>query len=232
MQALLYCPHADEGALLSLVLQQTGFAVRSIRTMEQALDQWPQKPSELIMLVVTDEFPQFLHALKELRAQTLTNIVIITGPIPEDRHVEWLENGADLVICKPYSNRILNAEIRALLRRTAGMPFFSLPILTQSGLVLDPSLRTIRVNDGHAVHLTQLEFRLIFTLMTHAGQIIPNANIVEHVWGYSGEGNQELVRGLVKRLRSKIEPDPKNPKFVLTEPGIGYYFNRFTDRGM
>jgi DNA-binding response OmpR family regulator len=68
--------------------------------------------------------------------------------------------------------------------------------------------------------------------MTHAGQIIPSANLVEHVWGYSGEGNQELVRGLVKRLRSKIEPDPKKPQFVLTEPGIGYYFNRFTERGL
>ena len=65
--------------------------------------------------------------------------------------------------------------------------------------------------------------------MTHVGQIIPTTNIVEHVWGFSGEGNQELVRGLIKRLRLKIEPDQKNPNYILTEPGIGYYFNRFTD---
>ncbi|MAT40870.1 MAG: hypothetical protein CL609_00910 [Anaerolineaceae bacterium] len=232
MQALLFCPYADESALLSLVLQQTGFSVRSIRQIEQAIDQWPQKPSELIVLVVSEESQTYINYLKDLRAQTLTNIIIITDPITENKHVEWLESGADLVIHKPYSNRILVAEIRALLRRTAGMPFFSLPILTQSGLVLDPSLRTIKVKDAEPVHLTQLEFRLIFTLMTHAGQIIPSANIVEHVWGYSGEGNQELVRGLVKRLRSKIEPDPKKPQFVLTEPGIGYYFNRFGERNV
>lgn len=232
MQALLFCPHADESAVLSLVLQQTGFSVRSIRSIEQAVDQWPQKPSELIVLVISEESQAYSRYLKDLRAQTPTSIIIITDPISEHKHVEWLENGADLVIQKPYSNRILNAEIRALLRRTAGMPFFSLPILTQSGLELDPSLRTISVNNAEPIHLTQLEFRLIFTLMTHAGQIIPSANIVEHVWGYSGEGNQELVRGLVKRLRSKIEPDPKKPQFVLTEPGIGYYFNRFTERGL
>ena len=232
MQALLFCPYADESALLSLVLQQTGFSVRSIRQIEQAIDQWPQKPSELIVLVVSEESQTYINYLKDLRAQTLTNIIIITDPITENKHVEWLESGADLVIHKPYSNRILVAEIRSLLRRTAGMPFFSLPILTQSGLVLDPSLRTIKVKDAEPVHLTQLEFRLIFTLMTHAGQIIPSANIVEHVWGYSGEGNQELVRGLVKRLRSKIEPDPKKPQFVLTEPGVGYYFNRFGERNV
>ena len=115
------------------------------------------------------------------------------------------------------------------MRRTAGMPFFSLPTLTQSNLVLDPSMRTVQVAKNDPIHLTQLEFRLLYTLMTHVGQIIPTGNIVEHVWGYSGEGNQELVRGLIKRLRTKIEPDQKSPNYILTEPGIGYYFNRFTD---
>ncbi len=229
MQALVFCPSAEEGAILSLILQQTGFSVRSIRTLEQASDQWPQKPPELILLVVSSDLQSASHTIQNLRAQTLTNIIVISEAVSESIHVDWLEQGADLVIQKPYSNRILIAEIRALLRRTAGMPFFSLPILTQSGLLLDPSLRTISVRHAEPIHLTQLEFRLLFTLMTHAGQIIPNANIVEHVWGYSGEGSQELVRGLVKRLRAKIEPDPKKPQFVLTEPGIGYYFNRFTE---
>jgi DNA-binding response OmpR family regulator len=65
--------------------------------------------------------------------------------------------------------------------------------------------------------------------MTHPGQIIPTENIVEHVWGYSGEGNRELVRGLVQRLRSKVEPEPHHPRYILTELGIGYYFNRFDE---
>jgi DNA-binding response OmpR family regulator len=92
--------------------------------------------------------------------------------------------------------------------------------------VLDPSIRTVKVGDNQEKRLTQLEFRLLYTLMTNVGQIIPTEQIVEHVWGYSGEGNRDLVRGLVQRLRAKIEPVSGKPRYVLTEPGIGYYFVR------
>jgi DNA-binding response OmpR family regulator len=119
---------------------------------------------------------------------------------------------------------LLLAQIRAVLRRSGGVPFFSLPNLTQAGLMLDPSTRTVQVYDAPPNRLTHLEFRLLYTLMTHAGQILPPERIVESVWGYAGEGNRELVRGLVQRLRSKVEPDPRHPVFILTEPGIGYFF--------
>jgi two-component system KDP operon response regulator KdpE len=93
-------------------------------------------------------------------------------------------------------------------------------------LTLDPTARTVKVGEEEAKRLTQLEFRLLYTLITQPGHIMPAENLVEHVWGYSGEGNRELVRGLVQRLRSKVEPDPRNPRFILTEPGVGYYFNK------
>jgi DNA-binding response OmpR family regulator len=130
----------------------------------------------------------------------------------------------DEVILRPYSVRLLLAQIRAVLRRSGGVPFFSLPELAQSGLALDPNARTVQVGDSTPNRLTHLEFRLLYTLMTHAGQIIPNERIVESVWGYTGEGNRDLVRGLVQRLRSKVEPDPRQPIYILTEPGIGYCF--------
>lgn len=231
MQALLYCPHNDEAAVLSVILQQAGFSIRSIRNLEQSISQWPDQPSELILLVLPTRQAETKQHISQLRAQTLSSIIIISDTVTEDAHVDCLQAGADLVIQRPYSNRILLAEIKALMRRTAGVPFFTLPILSQSQLMLDPSVRVARYAQREPVHLTQLEFRLLYTLMTHAGQIIPTANIVEHVWGYSGDGSQELVRGLIKRLRSKIEPDPKKPVLILTEPAIGYYFNRFTDEG-
>ena len=140
-----------------------------------------------------------------------------------------LEAGADLLITRPYSMRFLVAQIRALMRRSAGMPFFSLPILSQSGVMVDPSTRTVQVHDGEIVRLTQLEFRLLFTLMTHAGRVIPTETLVEYVWGFSGEGNRGLVRGLVQRLRSKIETDPSLPVFIRTEPGIGYSFTPYSE---
>ena len=79
--------------------------------------------------------------------------------------------------------------------------------------------------------LTQLEFRLLYTLMTHRGQVIPSENIVENVWGYSGEGSKELVRGLVQRLRSKVEPEPRHPRYITTVPGVGYRFDPTPSEG-
>ena len=110
------------------------------------------------------------------------------------------------------------------------MPFFSLPVLSQSGVMIDPSTRTIQVEEGQSIRLTQLEFRLLFTLMTHAGRVVPTETLVEYVWGYSGEANRGLVRGLVQRLRGKIEPDSSKPRFILTEPGLGYQFNPYPER--
>jgi DNA-binding response OmpR family regulator len=69
-----------------------------------------------------------------------------------------------------------------------------------------------------------LEFRLLYALMTHSGRVIPAENLVEYVWGYGGEGSRSLVRGLIQRLRAKIEADPSNPRHILTEAGIGYFF--------
>jgi DNA-binding response OmpR family regulator len=101
-----------------------------------------------------------------------------------------------------------------------------LPTLSQAGVVLDPSKRTVTVGENKPVRLTQLEFRLMYTLITHPGQIMTTENLVEHVWGYSGERSRELVRGLVQRLRAKVEPEPRKPRYILTEPSVGYYLVR------
>jgi DNA-binding response OmpR family regulator len=226
MQALLFSPHADEANVLQVILQQAGFMVRASRSLDQAIETWPENPADLIMAVLTDEHSKSLIQIKQLRAHTAVPIVLISDLITDDLFVDYLEAGADLVVIRPYSVRALLAQIRAILRRGLGMPFFSLPTLTQQDILLDPSNRTVQVGAQEPKRLTHLEFRLLYTLMTHVGQIIPTEQIVEHVWGFSGEGNRELVRGLVQRLRSKVEVNPREPKYILTEVGIGYYFSR------
>lgn len=226
MQAVLFCPHADEANILQVVLRQAGFMVRTARSLDQAVEAWPEKPADLVLVVLDGELSPALSHLKQLRAHTAVPIVLIVDHAIEDDHVRFLEAGVDLVLNRPYGVRLLLAQIRAVLRRSAGLPFYSLPTLTQREVNLDPSNRTVQVEDREPVHLTQLEFRLLYTLMTHAGQIIPTEQIVENVWGYSGEGNRELVRGLVQRLRSKVEANPRQPVYILTEPGIGYLFYR------
>jgi DNA-binding response OmpR family regulator len=226
MQAILFSPHADESNVLQVILQQAGFMVRTYRSLDQAIEAWPENPADLIMTVLSGEHTKSMVQIKQLRAHTAVPILLISDLLLDDLIVNYLEAGADLVITRPYSVRALLAQIRATLRRSSGLPFFSLPTLTQKDVQLDPSNRTVQVGDGEPKRLTHLEFRLLYTLMTHVGQIIPTEQIVEHVWGYSGEGNRELVRGLVQRLRSKVEANPRQPQYILTEVGIGYYFNR------
>ena len=224
MEAILFSPHADESNVLQVILQQAGFMVRTSRGLDHAIEEWPENPADLILAVLTDQHEKSLVQVKQLRAHTAVPILLISDLLVDDLFVNYLEAGADWVIMRPYSVRALLAQIRAVLRRSSGVPFFSLPILTQQEIELDPSNRTVKVSGGEPKRLTHLEFRLLYTLMTHVGQIIPTEQIVEHVWGYSGDGNRELVRGLVQRLRSKVEINPRQPQYIITEVGIGYFF--------
>ena len=226
MQAVLISPQADEANVLQVILQQAGFMVRAMVNLDQAIESWPSDPADFILIVLTLDHSKSLTQLKLIRAHAVVPILLISDSLPDDIFVDFLEAGADQVVIKPYSVRVLLAQIRALLRHRSGIPFFSLPTLTQKDILLDPSDRTVQVGEQDPKRLTQLEFRLLYTLMTHVGQIISTEQIVEHVWGYSGEGNRELVRGLVQRVRSKIESNPRQPQYILTEIGIGYFFSR------
>ena len=232
MRAILCAYHLDEAAVLQLALQRAGFAPQAVHDLNVVIENWAERAGDLVVVSFGGSMPVDLKLIEAMRMQATVPLVVITDMLDEDMQVKVLELGADLLVVRPFSVRYLIAQIRALMRRSAGMPFFSLPILSQSGVMIDPSTRTIQVNDGEIIRLTQLEFRLLFTLMTHAGRVIPTETLVEYVWGFSGEGNRGLVRGLVQRLRSKMEPDPAVPTFVITEPGIGYRFNPYPDEGV
>jgi len=225
MRAVFYSYHLDEAAVLQVVLQRAGFAPRQVQELAKFIDIWAERPADLVLVAFGGAQPLDARIVETLRSQTMVPMIVIDDVFSEDQQVTLLEAGADLLVARPYSPRVLIAQIRAIMRRSAGMPFFSLPILSQSGVMIDPSTRTIQVEDQEIERLTQLEFRLLFTLMTHAGRVIPTETLVEYVWGFSGEGNRGLVRGLIQRLRSKVEPDPSSPRYIITEPGLGYRFN-------
>jgi DNA-binding response OmpR family regulator len=226
MQAILFSPYIEEASVLNLILQRVGFHVRTVQNLKQAIDAWPEQSTDFVLITLPEDISGAIKHIENIRLHTVIPICIISDPINESLQVDLLEAGADLIIQRPFGIRFLQAQIKSLLRSSSGIPFFSLPTLSQLDVVLDPSMRTVRVGDHQEKRLTQLEFRLLYTLMTNVGQILPTEQIVEHVWGYTGEGNRDLVRGLVQRLRSKVEPDPRKPHYILTEPGIGYYFNR------
>jgi DNA-binding response OmpR family regulator len=221
MYAMLLADNADERAVLSLVLQRAGLAVTTAHDLERAMKTWLDRPADLIVFAPRDA-P--LAGVRRTRTETPVPLVAIVNPVEEDAHYSLLDAGADLVIFRPFSARLLIAQVQALMRRAGTVPLFSLPAISQTGLTLDAANRTVDVAGYRSRRLTHLEFRLLYTLMTHRGQVLPAEVIVERVWGYSGRGDKDLVRGLVSRLRSKVEPEPRSPRYIRTVPGVGYCF--------
>jgi DNA-binding response OmpR family regulator len=222
MYALLLAQDLDEKAILNLVLQRAGLAVTFSSDLERAMTTWPERPADMIVVALPGTDP--MVAVRRIRRETSVPTVVIAQPVGENAHYQLLEAGADRVVQRPFSAKLLVAQIRALLRRAGSVPLFSLPTLSIAGLSLDPSTRTVQVQDHPPKRLTHLEFRLLYTLMIHGGHVLSTETIVEQVWGYDGRGDKELVRGLVRRLRQKIEPEPHQPRYILTVSGVGYSF--------
>ncbi len=224
MQAFLIAPGDDEGSVLRLLLQKGGFSVQTALNLGELASSWPEEPMDLIVISLPEFHGKLPAEIKTLRQHSALPFLLISDPLTEDQVVSLLDAGIDLLVTRPYGIREIQAKIRSLMRRTQGTSLFHQPSLSQAGVVLDPSERTVTVGSGQPVRLTHLEFRLLHTLLTNPGQIIPSDTLVEYVWGYSGEGNRDLVRGLVQRLRIKMEPEPHNPRYIINAPGIGYSF--------
>jgi DNA-binding response OmpR family regulator len=223
MQAILVASEQDERDVLAFVLRHAGLAVATSTGLPGVLATWLDRPADMIVAAFGDG-RALGKDVSAIRAVTDVPLLVIVDPLGEDRMCDLLRAGADLVLPRPVSPMILGAYAQALLRRSGAAPAFSLPTLTLKDIGLDPATRTVVVEGGEPRRLTQLEFRLLYLLMTNRGQVLPADTIVERVWGYSGEGDRDLVRGLISRLRRKIEADVEKPRFIQTVPGIGYIF--------
>jgi DNA-binding response OmpR family regulator len=229
MQLLLYGPLKDEIDILKYALQQAAIVMRVSHQFEQIKKEWTNQPADAVLVIHVVEDRRDNSIIKEFRSFTSVPMLVISDLMREEDLLGLYQAGADLVVTRPYSIRILAMQLRALIQRSNNMPLKGLPSLTQGDLILDPATRSVSVHARTAVHLTQLEFRMLYTLMTHLGRILTAEELVEKVWGYYGPGNRELVRGLIQRVRLKIEPDPHNPIYIHTEAGVGYYFRTHPD---
>jgi len=222
MHALLICDDADETAILALLLQRAGLVVISGRDLGRVLPRWCEQTPSLALLASHTGSP--VESVQRVRHAAEAPVAVIANTQDEEELCQIYEAGADVIVPRPYSARLLLMQLRALLRRTRALVPTLLPTITVGDLTLDPSMRSVQVLDHAARHLTQLEFRLLYTVMVHRGQVLPTTTIVERVWGYDGEGSAQLVRQVVSRLRAKIEEDPRNPQRIITVPGVGYQF--------
>jgi DNA-binding response OmpR family regulator len=223
MQIMVIAADQNEKEIIAFVLRKAGLAVASSSDHQRVLKNWTEHPADL-MVVASSEDRAPIRIVEEVRAVTQIPLLMIADQISEKNRCDLLQNGADIVLDRPVSAQVLTAQTQALLRRSAAVPSFVLPTLDLNEITLDPSARTVTLSGKETRRLTQLEFRLLYTLMTNRGQVVPLDVLVERVWGYTGGGNRDLVRGLVSRLRRKIEPDPEKAHFLETVPGVGYRF--------
>jgi len=224
MQAFLIAADSDEREVLTFVLRHAGLAVSPSGDLARILAHWTELPADLIILA-GGAAVEVEAQIAAVRGVTEVPLVVLVDPPAEARLLAMLRGGADVVLARPVSPQLLAEYARVVLRRSGAVPAFMLPRLDLQEISLDPATRTVAVSGREPCRLTQLEFRLLYVLMTNREQVVPTEAIVERVWGYAGEGDRELVRGLVSRLRHKIEPDPDKPRFIETLSGVGYRFS-------
>ena len=223
MQAIIIASDPEDRDFLSFVLRHAGLAVARTAEAHHIKSALHEHPVDLILLVL-DPRSATVSAVKEIRAITQAPLMLLGERLTEEQQCVLLDVGADLILERPFSPRIVTRYAHMLLRRAGTIPVSVLPTLESNGLALDPGTRQVTRPDGESYQLTPLEFRLLYLLMTNRGQVIATEIIVERVWGYSGSGNRDLVRGLVRRLRRKIDPDPTHPRYIETISGVGYRF--------
>ena len=205
---------------LRLALEDEGWEVDEVASGEEALDAFSRVPADVVLVDIMLPGIDGFDICRAIRKSSDVPIVMITARSDTHDVVAGLEAGADDYLTKPFAPKELSARIRALLRRTrasdAGgdqIVFNDLEILPDEGIV--------RVS-GTEAHLTKTEFRLLVELASNPGRIFSREVLLERVWGLGYFGDGRLVDVHVRRLRTKIEPDPANPRHVVTVRGLGY----------
>jgi DNA-binding response OmpR family regulator len=222
LKILLVDDDPDLLAVTGFALQQAGFLVVKAVDGTSALDLFEREQPDLAVLDINLPGLSGFELARRVRAKGNVPIMMLTVRNEEEDLVRALELGADDYLTKPFSPRTLLARIRALLRRS-GMEAEGK--LTSNGLTLNVDDLTLTGLSEEPVHLTPLEMRLMQLLFVHRGRTVSTERILVHVWGDRGNGDRQLLKQLVHRLRQKIEQDPADPRLIHTVPNAGYVFN-------
>ena len=211
--------HRIRGSV-KLALEDEGWQVDESETGEDAIISFGRSPTDVVLIDIMLPGIDGFEVCRTIRRRSDVPIIMVTARADTHDVVAGLEAGADDYMTKPLQPKELSARIRAMLRRARpaqpGNPhlqFEDLEIVPQEGVVS---------RDGEQIHLTKTEFRLLVELANSPGKVFSREDLLEKVWGHGVFGDGRLVDVHVRRLRTKVEADPANPRHVMTVRGLGY----------
>jgi two-component system, OmpR family, KDP operon response regulator KdpE len=203
---------------LRVVLRNAGFRVDSAGTKEEALDALSHRPPDAVLLDLVLPDGSGVDICRQLREWSQVPIVVVSAIGDEREKVRALDAGADDYVTKPFGSQELAARLRAVLRRVSDT---TEPTITIGDLMIDLADRRVRRGDNQ-IHLTPIEFDLLRVLALNRGRLVTHRQLLHEVWGPSYGDETHYLRVHVAHIRGKLELDPARPRYVITEPGVGY----------
>ncbi|MGA8979642.1 MAG: response regulator transcription factor [Pedococcus sp.] len=208
---------------LSYLLRKEGYEVAVAETGPEALEDFDRAGADLVLLDLMLPGLSGTEVCRALRQRSNVPVIMLTAKDSEIDKVVGLEIGADDYVTKPYSSRELLARIKAVLRRLSE-PEDLVPATIEAGPVRMDVERHIVTVAGETTQLPLKEFELLEMLLRNTGRVLTRMQLIDRVWGSDYVGDTKTLDVHVKRLRAKIEPDPAEPRFIVTVRGLGYKF--------
>ena len=205
-----------------LALTAHGYRVLEVETGREALQQAAAHTPDLVLLDLGLPDMDGLEVTRGLREWTATPVIVISARGQERQKVEALDAGADDYLTKPFGSAELMARIRVALRhatRNTQDPLTS--VVSIGALRVDLARRLVHVGEKE-VHLTPIEYKLLVLLSKHAGMVLTHKQLLDQVWGPGHATQMQYLRVYMAQLRQKLEENPAHPRYLVTEPGVGY----------
>jgi two-component system, OmpR family, KDP operon response regulator KdpE len=204
---------------LKVILRDAGYEVETAESKADALAALSVRPPDAVVLDLVLPDGSGVEVCEEVRTWSQLPILVLSAIGDEREKVRALDAGADDYVTKPFGTEELLARLRAVMRRRADES--GEPTVSVGDLVIDLAARRVSRN-GAEVHLTPIEFDLLRVLATHRGKLVTHRQLLHEVWGPGYEDETHYLRVHFAHIRSKLELEPSRPRYVITEPGIGY----------
>jgi two-component system KDP operon response regulator KdpE len=208
---------------LGINLRARGYEVALAADGRSALTAASQRPPDAVILDLGLPDMDGAEVIEGLRGWSSAPIVVLSARSEEPDKVTVLDAGADDYVTKPFGMDELLARLRAALRRGAGSE--DVPAIATESFTIDLAARQVLGSDGDAVRLTPTEWHVLEVLVRNEGKLVSQRQLLQEVWGPRYETETNYLRVYLAQLRRKLEPDPSHPRYLITEPGVGYRFH-------